>query len=82
MTLVMSNHLVDTATQTILLGSTVGYMTQLVYQLYFGSTPHIFPSWSLSIPAMIVLWFAAGWLSLDRNEMERRSIRNRAEPGP
>lgn len=81
-TLAMSNYLVGTATQTILLGSTIGYVTQLVHQVHFGPSPHIFPSWSHSIPAMIVLWFVAGWLSHDRDEIERRGVRNSSEPGP
>ena len=81
-TLVMSNMLVGTTTQTILLVSTVGYLTNLLYQLYFSSNREDPSPLFHSIPVMVVLWFAAGLLSLTRDEIERRHDRNRPEPGP
>lgn len=80
-TLIMSNLLVGNATQVILFGSTAGYLTNLIYKLYFSSNPDDALPLVYSIPVMIVFWFAAGFLSLTRDEIENRHIKNKIKYG-
>ncbi|GAA5125894.1 hypothetical protein JIN84_14785 [Luteolibacter yonseiensis] len=75
LTLLISNSMVGTATQVVLLGSTLGYLTNLIYLIYFSSNPDNPMRLIYSVPVMIVLWFIAAYLGLTRSEIKRRQKR-------